>query len=190
MKKNLLIAGDSFSSDWTKKYKGVGWVNLLDQFNVTNVSQAGVSEYKIYKQLENQKLTKFDQIIVCHTSPYRIPVQKHPVHANDILHKDCDLIYNDLLDSKENPLAKVAADFFENFFDLDYAVFVHQLIIDQIKIKVPTAIHITFFENEQDDIVSFYDIFFKYRGLMNHLNDEGNKIILDKINKLLNNGKN
>jgi len=185
MKKNLLIAGDSFSSDWTKKYNKVGWVNLLDQFNVTNVSQAGVSEYKIYKQLENQKLDQYDQIIVCHTSPYRIHVQKHPIHSQDILHKDSDLIYNDLLVSKENPLAKVAVDFFEHFFDLDYAVFVHKLIVNQIKTIVPNAIHITFFDNDQNNLVSFYDVFSNHRGLINHLTDEGNKIMLAKINELL-----
>jgi lysophospholipase L1-like esterase len=41
MKKTLLIAGDSFSADWTKKYDGIGWVNMLENdFDVTNVSQA------------------------------------------------------------------------------------------------------------------------------------------------------
>ena len=52
MKKNILICGDSFAADWTKKYNGNGWVNMLcNDFNITNVAEAGVSEYKIYQQL-------------------------------------------------------------------------------------------------------------------------------------------
>ena len=53
MKKKLLIAGDSFAADWTIKYKGEGWVNTLcKDYDVTNIAQAGVSEYKIYNQLK------------------------------------------------------------------------------------------------------------------------------------------
>ena len=56
MKKKLLIAGDSFAADWTIKYKGEGWVNTLcEDYDVTNVAQAGVSEYKIYNQLKTNK---------------------------------------------------------------------------------------------------------------------------------------
>ena len=53
MKKKILIAGDSFAADWTVKYKGEGWVNTLcKDYDVTNVAQAGVSEYKIYNQFK------------------------------------------------------------------------------------------------------------------------------------------
>ena len=54
MKKKLLIAGDSFAADWSKKYKNAcGWVNTLcEDYDVTNVAQAGASEYKIYNQLK------------------------------------------------------------------------------------------------------------------------------------------
>jgi len=95
--KRILIAGDSFAADWTKKYNGIGWVNMLNNdYDVKNVAEAGVSEYKIYKQLENEKTDEFDYIIISHTSPYRIPVEKHPIHYGDILHNNCDLIYSDL----------------------------------------------------------------------------------------------
>ena len=37
-KKKILIAGDSFATDWTKKYEGIGWVNMLcKDFDVTNI---------------------------------------------------------------------------------------------------------------------------------------------------------
>ena len=65
-------------------------------YNVTNVSQAGVSEYKILKQVEDHLYSNdFDLVIVCHTSPYRVHTPEHPVH-NSGLHKDCDLIYSDV----------------------------------------------------------------------------------------------
>ena len=43
----ILITGDSFSADY-----GKGWVNSID--NAVNVSQCGVGEYKILKQLQNR----------------------------------------------------------------------------------------------------------------------------------------
>lgn len=190
MKKSLLIAGDSFSADWTVKYKGLGWVNLFNEYQVTNLSQAGVSEYKIVKQLESVDIAMFDNIVVCHTSPYRIPVKEHPIHNKDILHQHCDLIYNDLNSVKKtNKLAQVAVDFFESLYDMDYALFVHDLIIDRIVMQVPFAKHITFFETQRTDIISFHDIFQEHRGLINHLNDEGNSLAYKRIQELLNNGK-
>jgi hypothetical protein len=60
--KRLLITGDSFAANWQIKYNGVGWVNLLENdFEVKNIAQAGVSEYKIMKQLENQNLWLLEQ---------------------------------------------------------------------------------------------------------------------------------
>ena len=50
--KKLLICGDSFAADWQVKYpQGQGWCNLITQYyHVTNVAQAGCSEYRIYQQ--------------------------------------------------------------------------------------------------------------------------------------------
>ena len=49
----ILICGDSFAADWTVKYPGQGWPNMLAEIHeVTNLAQAGCSEYKILKQLE------------------------------------------------------------------------------------------------------------------------------------------
>ena len=50
----LLVAGDSFAAEWPGNS---GWVKLLAQEHpVTNVAQAGVSEYKILKQVQNENL--------------------------------------------------------------------------------------------------------------------------------------
>ena len=128
--KKILICGDSFSANWYVKTKRYGWPNFLSgKHDVTNISQAGCSEYKIYLQVLNSQLSKFDKIIISHTSPYRIYVKKHPIHNGDILHGSCDLIYEDLLNNLDkNVKVKSIVDFFENYYDLEYAKYVHQLI--------------------------------------------------------------
>jgi len=187
--KKILISGDSFAADWTKKYNNVcGWVNMLESdYEVMNIAQAGVSEYKIYKQLESIDTKKFDKIIISHTSAYRIPIEEHPIHKDDLLHNNCDLIYSDLKEHMENPIAKIGVDFYENLFDPDYFIFIYHLIIDKIMLKYPEAIHITFFDDfKKDNIYGFEKIFLKNKGLVNHMNEKGNKIIYDRMKKLIN----
>ena len=60
--KKILICGDSFSSDWSPEYPDCqGWPNLLAKdYKVTNLSQAGCSEYRIYKQIKSKNLDNFD----------------------------------------------------------------------------------------------------------------------------------
>jgi hypothetical protein len=188
MKKKLLIAGDSFAADWTKKYnEGSGWVNMLESdYDVTNVAQAGASEYKIYKQLENIDTTKFEHIIVSHTSAYRIPIIEHPIHKDDLLHYNCDIIYSDANEHTENPIMKTAVDFYESIFHPEYFCFINELIFKEIKFLVPNATHITFFDSFYNECVyKFENVFIKYKGNVNHLNQKGNKLIYDKIIKIL-----
>jgi hypothetical protein len=135
-KPKLLICGDSFAADWTKKYPGSGWPNLLTQdFDVTNLAQAGCSQYKIWLQLESMldRLDEFACVLVSHTSPYRIYVKQHPVHYNDPLHHSSDLIYIDIVDKqKHNQDLDVIVEWFEKYFDLNHARFTHNLICEKI----------------------------------------------------------
>lgn len=189
MKKNLLIVGDSFSADWKKRYNETfGWVNKLElDYNVTNLSQAGVGQYKILLQLESVDTRIYDKIIICHTSPFRIYVKQHPIHRNDALHYNSDLIYNDILEHKNNFICNTAINFFEEIYDTDYAQFIHEMIINRLQVKYPNAIHISFFELDIKNIYYFYKEFKKYRGTINHLNEQGNKFVYSKILKLLEN---
>jgi hypothetical protein len=111
--KKILISGDSFAADWNKKFKNKnGWVNMLEtDFDVTNIAEAGVSEYKIYKQLQKIEIKNFDYVIVSHTSANRIPIDEHPIHKEDILHNNCDLIFSDVNEHIDNPIMKIAYDF-------------------------------------------------------------------------------
>jgi hypothetical protein len=188
MKKKLLIVGDSFSADWTKKYKNIsGWVNMLeDEFEVTNVAQAGVSEYKIYLQLKSVNLKDYDFIIVSHTSAYRIPIQEHPIHKGDTLHNNCDLIFSDVSEYLENNIMKTAYNFYSEIFNTEYFCFINDLIFDKIYNLIPEAIHITFFDSFYDDrVLKYENIFLNNKGNVNHMDSIGNTIIFNSITKLI-----
>lgn len=187
----LLICGDSFAADWTVKYSGRGWPNMLaDFFDVTNLAQAGCSEYKIYLQLISADLSAYDKIIVSHTSPYRIYTKEHPVHKNDPLHKNSDLIYTDLKEhSKTVKGLEHVIGYFEEHFDLEYALFVHNLICEKIDnlTKDYDVIHLS--NMVWDDCYKFEDmlqsnqLFKDHRGLMNHYDDEANEIFFNEVMK-------
>ena len=182
----ILIAGDSFAADWKIKYNSNGWVNMLsNDYDVTNIAQAGVSEYKIYQQLITHNTTEYDKIIISHTSAYRIPVVEHPIYSKDILHSNCDLIYSDIKEYEYNPKIKPIVDFYENYFHIDNAIFVHSLIVSEIKRLYPKAINITFFDSFNKDMNQYENIFLNNKGIINHMNENGNKIIYSKIKKIL-----
>jgi hypothetical protein len=182
----LLIAGDSFAADWSLKYPGQkGWPNLIsDDFEVTNIAQAGSSEYRIWKNLLKVDLSKFDKIVISHTSPYRIYVAQHPIHGSSVLHKDCDLLYTDAVANNLHTIK----DYFENYYDLDYAVDIHQLIMAQIAALAIGAIHIGHVDvapPKTMQLTHFDTVWERNKGLINHYSDEGNKIIHKSISALI-----
>jgi hypothetical protein len=181
----ILITGDSFAADWQKKYpEQIGWPNLLSNLHaVTNLAQAGCSEYRIYKQIISSDLDQFDFIIVSHTSPYRIYTEYHPNRVDDVLHGHCDLLYSDIEElAKTNPEYLSAVEYFKKFFSLEYADFCHKLILDKINALLENrqAIHLSHIVQTTNSI-NFSDLFKTHRGLINHYNDEGNQIIYKKI---------
>lgn len=196
--KRILICGDSFAADWTVKYSDIsGWPNLLaDTFNVTNIAQAGVGEYKILQQVKSENLLEFTHIIISHTSPYRVHCPKHPIHYNDILHHNADLIYNDVSHYSTDPNAKLAVEYFEKFFDLTYYSDVANLICDEILNILGNYPHLNQFHIENytkcgyTNIAQSFNInslFVKHRGLANHLSDYGNQIMFTCVNNWISN---
>jgi len=187
--KRVLIAGDSFACDWTKKYNGFGWPNMLTTlYKVKNVAQAGVSEYKIHKQLSRENLDKYDYIIVSHTSPFRIPVEKHPLHSKDKLHKNSDLIYNDILHHVDNhPELSVITQFYEKYMYSEYMEFVHSLLMRDIDNMLDNKKTLHLFHVEDNcvykfkNMLNFNDIWLANKGLINHYNETGNILVLNKI---------
>lgn len=190
--KKVLICGDSFAADWSVKYTDYpGWPTLLgQQYNVTNLAQAGCSEYKILKQLQSQDLTHFDSIIIVHTSPFRIPVETHPIHHNDILHYNSDFIYLDIKESNDLSV-KCVTEYYEKYFWQEHALFVHRcILLEELKLlKNHCCIHSTMMPWDNlvqfDNFVDFNPVFKQHRGLINHLTREGNKIVFQKFTETL-----
>lgn len=185
----LLITGDSFAANWYPKYKEKGWPNYLEEkFQVINLAQAGCSEYKIYKQLRSIDLKKFDLIIICHTSPYRIYCENHIIHNKDILHKNSDYIYTDIIEGiSKNDDFKILKEYFEKFYNLEHAKFVHNLTCKEIELitdKLP-VLHISFFDYSNlysfKNFIDLSQLFADERGLINHLTRFGNDCAFDKI---------
>jgi hypothetical protein len=188
----ILIAGDSFGAKWPDST--VGWPSLLcGVHSVKNVSEAGVGEYKILKQLKNQNIKKFDLVIVNHTSPYRVHTAS-PIHNTD-LHANCDLIFSDVEALDQNdPKIKTAVNWFKYHYDEDFQEGIYKLIRKEIK-EIITVPYLAIDHNKtsadfafEDLRLDFSEFWPKNRGNINHYTIEGNlfvyKSILEKINEM------
>lgn len=183
----ILIAGDSFATAWPNS--SIGWPSLLaEKYCVTNVAQAGVSEYKIWKQINSTDLSQFDVVIVSHTSPNRVHTRNHPVHKTT-LHKDCDLIYTDIEAHTDwfNPSLSAAKGWFEHHYDQAYQNDIYQMLRTDIlkKITVP-YISLNNLENSLPFVVEpnsldFTSLWKEQRGVVNHYTPKGNKTVFNTI---------
>jgi len=169
---NILIIGDSFATKYNGAY--LGWSEMLEKYHiVTNLAQAGISEYKILKQLQSATIKDFDCVIVSHTSPYRIHTAYNPLHTSGF-HKDCDFIYEDV----RNRLPDVEK-FFTDYFDLDYANYIYELIRKEITSLLTGARVI---DTDQLDLKK---LFLTDRGDIQHLSKQGNIIFYNRLEKHL-----
>lgn len=190
----LLVAGDSFAAEWPGNS---GWVKLLAQEHpVTNVAQAGVSEYKILKQVQNENLQDYDAVIVSHTSPSRVHTLDHPLHKEG-LHKDCDLLWTDIEDrtSLFNPSLKAAKGYFKYHYDDNYYQTIYSLLRKEINNLLSGKAYLSMSHVEvakyfihEDNHLDFSDFWKANRGTENHYTEQGNRklfnIIVDKIDNL------
>lgn len=193
----ILVAGDSFAADWSVKHPlGLGWPNLLaQQFDVTNIAQAGVGEYKILKQIMSAgNLVEYDWIIVSHTIPYRVNTRRHPIHHNDLLHHSADLIYSDVEYHSHtargffNRSLRTAMNWFNWHYDQDYQETVYELLRDQVNRLVAPVKNLAIdnslidrrFVKEQL-VIDITKIKNQYPGLINHLSDQGNRLVYNQI---------
>lgn len=186
----LLIAGDSFAADWSKKYPDQqGWPNhLAHHHQVDNRAQAGCSEYRILQQLRSADLKDYDIIIVSHTSPYRVYTDYHPLRHSDSLHHHCDLIYADVAHLAHNHKDYQAAQtWFEKFFSLEYANFCHTLVREKISLLLAEfrCIEISHMPGLGPVDIDFSELASQHQGNVNHYDEHGNQtvcsILLKKI---------
>jgi len=193
----ILIIGDSFAADFSVKYNDYpGWTKLLSRdHNVTNLAQAGITEYKIWLQLESiDNLSEYDLVIVSHTSPYRIHTIKHPVHYNDPLHKHADLMLKDC----EYHLSRIkfwfntallsAVGFYKYHFDKKYFETIYTMFRERIAKKLsghdvivinnlPGNLEFAF----EIIVLDFSELWEQEPGLINHYSKLGNQKIYHSI---------
>jgi len=180
---NILIAGDSFAAPKEEKHT---WYNRLSQnHTIKNIAEAGVSEYKILKQIESQlPLTEWDKIIVVHTSPYRIHTHTHPIHKYGS-HSNCDLLYADLeyhslqKRHKDNKSLQAALSFIEYHFDTEYYKEVYTLIRN--KIKSLTKVTNTLDLCAWDKNTVLHNVSINHEGTINHLSEKGHNLVYNYI---------
>jgi len=187
---SILIVGDSFAADWSVKYTDYkGWPNLIaEKYNTTNLAQAGVGQYKIYEQLKSVDVKNFDVVISSYTSPYRVHTLEHPIHSEDPLHKNCDLLANDLeyfyKKDKTNESLTTARNYFKYHFDSQYYDTIYKLLIHECDKMIGNRKNIAV-SNLSYVSMSWATITAKHKGLVNHLSELGNKIIFEEIIKIL-----
>jgi hypothetical protein len=204
--KNLLIIGDSFASDWKPKYSWAqGWVNLLSkEFQIHNLAQAGVGEFKILQQLKKAQtcgpLSAYHAVIVCHTSPYRVHTRKHPVHHVDVIHKESDLMINDIQHHAVKPINWFnlplwsARRFFLDHYDIEYQETLYEILQNEIHKKIgdarclsiKTSINRITIPQETNRILDIEPIEISFPGLCNHLSTEGNQKVCAMVSQALN----
>lgn len=193
----ILICGDSFAADWSDSYAGIGWPNILkEKFDVYNLAQAGCSQFKIYKQIisEIDNLYNYKHIIIGHTSPYRIYTTNHPCYKKTSIHRNSDFIYADVKQKvKHYPELKCITEYYESFYDLEYAEFMHICICEKIDLITkghPSILNISGFNYQNlysfPNFIGLSNLYRKHKGLINHLDQCGNEIVYKKIMKKIN----
>jgi len=186
----ILIAGDSYAADCSVKYTDYkGWPNLIaDSFDTTNLAQAGVGQFKIFKQLKSVDVNSFDVVITSYTSPYRVHTQNHPIHFDDVLHKNCDLLANDIeyfyKKYLSNESLRSARNYFKYHFDTEYYDTIYDLLVKECDKLIGHKKHIRVSKLKYG-LQNWSDIILKNKGLVNHLSKNGNIIVYDEISKVL-----
>ena len=188
----ILILGDSWAADWSGQYDQYqGWPNILaEHHNVTNIAQAGVSQYSICRQLLNTDYSNYDHYIISITSPYRVYTPQHPVHDTG-LHKNSDLIYTDLeyhQQEMDTPRLASAVKWFEHHFDTEHAEFTHHLLVDWCLSRLdPRCTTVTSNISGNSDYVAEHryldgvTVYESFPGKINHLSSEGNQIFAQQL---------
>ena len=184
---NILIAGDSFATK--SSTSNLSWMELLaEQHRVTNLAQAGVGEYKIYKQVCSVDINNFDLVIVSHTSPSRIHTNNHPVHKSGF-YKNCDLILTDLVEHFQpfNTSLQTAKNFFKYHYDEEYQNDIYSLLRNQINdmISVPyiSLSHVEIVNSlaVEKHNINLSALWADERGTINHYTEVGNRFVFKRI---------
>lgn len=188
----ILIIGDSFAADWTVKYKNrLGWPNLLAKdYSITNLAEAGVSEYSIFQQSQSVNILDFDFCIVSHTSPNRVHTKRHPIHFKDKLHSKCSLIFSDIdyhLKKNKSTALQTAYNWFKYHYDQEFQNTIYTLFKEKITqtISETDFLEVSHLPNVNSGL-NYYKYYNKQDSYMNHFSYEINLLIYNDIKNVLN----
>lgn len=183
---NISIIGDSFSSDTGPD----SWVSMLtDIHNVTNYSQRGISEYRLYNNIIKniEEISKTDVIIVFHTNPDRVFVPDRVIFHSRTLstHTHCDMIAENALTDKH--WKNIAKEYYTYFFDQSQQNCFYQLLVEKMNnLNLKQIIHCSGFDINIPfnslHIKSFNDVMISNPGNINHLDLMGNQIVYNYVN--------
>ena len=179
----LLIVGDSFCHSQDPK----SWTQMIPDYEVVVDSSCGISEYKIWQNLLAHKLGDFDKLILVHTSPYRLYINKNPFYIDSDTHRNADLIYQDIKNKPPGKFKDLVCSWFEQVVDLTHLENINQLIIKEIQsccVDIPT-VHLTFFEHSLSNLHTINNIWKQNSGNINHMNETGNLLVVDFLNSFL-----
>lgn len=174
----ILIAGDSYAADWCGKSE---WWKKLP-YDVKNVAQAGSSQYRILKSIT----TKYDVIVIFHTSPYRIFTEHNDIYTNSKTHKHSDYLIYDVI-SKGGKLGKAMEHYVGHLYNEEFILYTHTKICEDIREITSSAkvIHVTAFDYTNihvfDKLIDIRDIANNYPGNVCHLSAQGNEILASRI---------
>lgn len=185
----IAVCGDSFAAN---NFDPHSWVNLLSrEYEVQHLAQAGISEYKIYKQILS---VDADFVIVCHTSPYRVHTNTHPWHQSGF-HQHSDLIFSDIEDKynqTDNEKIKTAYNYFQFYFDPEYYENIYRLVRKDInQLMTIPSLHIDNFEISknfavEDCKLDLSNVWRTHPGIINHYSIEGNLVVYSSIKDMMN----
>lgn len=186
--KKISIIGDSFSSDTVSP---ASWIKILsNHYNVSNYSQRGISQYRLYKNLiiNYHSIKQSDAVIIFHTNPDRVYVPDEVNFPSRMLnsHLYCDLVASDSLEKQS--WKHIVENFYRYFYDQEQQNLYYQLLVERM-IKLlndQKVIHCSGF-NLHLNIKSFLPIQQKYPGDINHCSAEGNNQIYQYLIKELHN---
>jgi len=174
----IFVFGDSFAAHPS------GWARMLEG-EVSNFAENGIGEYKIYKSL--QTYLNFDRAVICHTSPWRVHTRIHPVHKNNPTRYNNDFLLNDVeYHSKMNNDMNIVHQYLKKYYDPDFQEDIYDLLVDRL-MTLNNTVHITFHEPDDTKQIqhNFNHIYKTHPGEINHMSQEGNKIIAEKVQALL-----
>ena len=183
--KQLWIIGDSFSTNMSVE----SWINQLpEKYIITNLSMNGVSQYRLYRMFLDvrEDFQPGDTVIFCHTNPNRIYLPDHTPYPTRLTssHSNCDLVLGDV-DRHGIFWRFISYVFIKYFYDEEYYNKVYDLMIKEMNsIQDCKIINISGFVS-RSPIIGIKDIFDQHRGNINHLTIEGNRLVAERISKLL-----